>query len=386
MNKETATLTLTEKLQQIGHVNIVTDSAIKSHVLENAKSKVLDITEQGLTPLAFNWIDINPVGFGVIYDLKQKYPQANYFFTEGKKASSDSGLENALITPVSIIGQTEERILKRKCYKDVPYKIRRALEILEIPNFIKAYEIYLSLESGDIALEKFTCPAGESMIYKPFKSGDIVEIGDVIQGTESKKYYIVESINSNGITGQRYTDAKLKILDGNNAGCDSKFITPIYKYGLKEFSEFQEFVFSLPSEEQNIIANQQILKTIKNKDTITDILYNEYCHGEQFQKYFDVLDENYQKHAFNTIKTIPKRNLPHDSFLWNKGFKEVTLDYLQLYKENADEFITYFKSKNPKEKKTIINDLLECDYTNNQVATWMDENEIELIRKVSMDG
>ena len=59
---------------------------------------------------------------------------------------------------------------------------------------------------------------------------------------------------------------------------------------------------------------------------------------------------------------------------------------MRLYEDDADEFIEYFKIRSPQEKKIIIKGIMDCDYTNKPVAKWLDENELDLIREVSMDG
>ena len=59
---------------------------------------------------------------------------------------------------------------------------------------------------------------------------------------------------------------------------------------------------------------------------------------------------------------------------------------MRLYKKDYQEFIEYFRNKKQDEKKTILKSIMNCDYTNEDVASWLHENEIELLREVSMDG
>ena len=112
----------------------------------------------------------------------------------------------------------------------------------------------------------------------------------------------------------------------------------------------------------------------------------EYTEGKYFTEYFDCLCNEQQQKVVCCLKLLPEKNLANDSFLWSKGFKEVTLDYMDIYQNDADKFIDYFKSRAPGEKKTILKDIMGCDYNNKPIADWLDENELELMRKVSMDG
>ena len=388
MDKRTATLTLTEKLQQMEYVTIVTEDPLKSFFLEKAKSSVLDFG-YGKSQIAdFEGADISSDRgrYLALSYFKTKCPEANYLFAKENKMEPGTASCKSIITPAAIIGKAEERILKKECYKDVPYDICRAFEVLKIPNIIKFYEAYLSLSSDDSDFKKFQLRAGTSMLYRSFKDGDTVEIGDVVQGTQTKKYYVVKTIQSEGITGSRYLDAELKNLDCKDLICPNESMIPIYKSYPKVFLEFIELVFSLPKEDQNIDINEKLLHSLPNSNTLIEILYNKYTQGDNFQRYFNAINETAQKETLRILKSIRERNPVYDQFLWDKGFKEVNLDYIQIYKENANNFIEYFKSKKQDDKKTILKSIMNCDYTNKAVVDWLDENEIELVREVSMDG
>ena len=263
--------------------------------------------------------------------------------------------------------------------------------ILEIQNFIEDYELYSSFGT-DIDIEKLESKTlfnkkYISNCYVPSKKEDSIEIGDIIMGEVSKNFYLVEEIGIDKIKGHRFEDAELKIpLKPDYGECFNKSIIPIYKSYSNIHHNLKEFVFSLPTEDQNIILNQKILETTTNINIITDILYDAYREEKHFKEYFEVVNKEAQNQAVNALRHAQERNLSFDSFLWDKGFKEVNLDYMRLYKRDADEFIEYFKSKKPDDKKTILKGIMKYDYTNKAVADWLDENELDLIREVSLDG
>ena len=200
-------------------------------------------------------------------------------------------------------------------------------------------------------------------------------------------FYIVEKIGIDSIKGHKFKDVELKIPDKPDYGeCSNENIQPIYKSYSNMQPELTEFVFSLPEEDQNINLNLKILETITNIDTITEILYNKYLDGKNFREYFKIVNKEAQNQAFNALRQIQERNSSYDYFLWDKGFKAVNLDYMNLYKKDSQEFIEYFKSRKPDDKKAILKGIMNCDYTNETATKWLHENEIELLREVSMDG
>ncbi|MCK5025916.1 MAG: hypothetical protein KAS15_04950, partial [Nanoarchaeota archaeon] len=123
--------------------------------------------------------------------------------------------------------------------------------------------------------------------------------------------------------------------------------------------DFFNFIFRIPYENQKIQCNKLILKNSEVRD-YPEILTNEYVKGKYFQEYFNCLDNDCQQKVVKYLKHIKERNLSHDSFLWSKGFKEIKLDYMQIYKETEDAFIKYFKSKNHDDKKIILKDIMNC--------------------------
>ncbi len=148
--------------------------------------------------------------------------------------------------------------------------------------------------------------------------------------------------------------------------------------------DFYNFVFSIPYEDQNIEWNKTFLRYHKVSDYV-DILINEYTKGKHFQEYFECLPNNdKQQRVVRHLTSVKERDLSHDSFLWSQGFKEVNLDYMNMYKKDSQKFIEYFKSKEKDDKKIILKAIMDCDYTNKDAADWLNENELDLVREVSM--
>ena len=235
----------------------------------------------------------------------KSFADANYFFMQNRHVTlsdTPNPQSHFIVTPYTLIGESEKQNIKKLCYKDVPENILNAMKMFSIDNYIESYESYI-----------------------------------------------------------------------NNCK------------GYNQSDDFLNFIFSIPYEDQNIQCNKFLLKNSKVRD-YHEILTNEYVKGKSFQEYFDCLDNDCQQKVAKYLTNVKERNLSHDSFLWSKGFKETKLDYMQDYKENANNFIKYFKTKNHEDKKTILKDIMNCDYTNKAVADWLNENEIELLRKVSMDG
>lgn len=153
------------------------------------------------------------------------------------------------------------------------------------------------------------------------------------------------------------------------------------------WNEFVDFVFFyLPVEEQSIESNKYILKSSQNLDFVTAVLSKEYSEGKHFQEYFDVLDKEAQDKVVKSLKVFSGRKPVYDSFLWSKGFKDINLDYVNMYKKDANIFIDYFSKRDPEEKKVIIKDVMNCDFVNEKVADWLNQNEPDLLREVGLNG
>lgn len=58
---------------------------------------------------------------------------------------------------------------------------------------------------------------------------------------------------------------------------------------------------------------------------------------------------------------------------------------LRLYKENTDGFIKYFSNINDDEKKDALRKILDCDFENRKVDSWLDEHYLQLVREVGLE-
>lgn len=386
MDKRTATLTLTEKLANLGYINLVADPAVKSYLLNNAKSVILALKKGRirivpLGELYYSHFEKTPVSRGYLPSELRDFPEANYFFAEGGKLSEYGPyLKNPFVTPVALIGGIEERVLRETFYKDVPDEIVKAFEVLRIPNFIDAYSVYSSLKEGEVLPFSFG-------IYRPFEKDDKIELGDIIQGSSSKRYYLVDEINSAGINGYRFKDGALKTPaegkkdDERYGHCEYSMVIPVKKR-LSDVNFF-DFVFSLPYEEQNIEVNKIILKNLSDVDSCR-ILLKEYSKDKLFKDYFAVLDEKCQKEVVKGIKALPGHNKFLDSWLFKEGF-DIDIDYLKLYKEDAQRFIGYFKAKPEDVKKLIISDLLGYEHINPEVIEFLEKEYSHLLRDTAFN-
>ncbi|MBM3199603.1 hypothetical protein FJZ53_01610 [Candidatus Woesearchaeota archaeon] len=387
MDKRKATITLTEKLNGLGCISLVTDPAVKSYLLNNAKSVVLDLKKTGrvithcldayyfdlhkFTSDTIDTINRDSLPYGI-----RDYTNANYFFIEKNPDSSGSRI---FATPAAIIGEAEERVLRENFYKNVPETILQALEELQILNFIDAYSIYSSLKPDEAQALKLG-------IYRPFKKKDKIEIGDVIQGSKSGRYYLVDKIRSGGgIEGYRFQDATLKTPatgkedDSLYGECGSDCIIPVKKR-LSD-TAFFSFVFDLPYEDQNLEANKSLFKELSDSDSCK-ILQKEYSQGKHFKEYFSGLSEERQKRIVETIKPLPSQNSFLNSWLFNQGF-DVKMDYLELYKVNTGGFINYFKRSDKALQELIISDLFNYEHVNQEVIGFLERECSQLLREVS---
>jgi len=308
MDERTATLILTKKLRSSGYVNVIMDPVVKSYLIDNAKSIVLDLHPGKLNVTPYEK-----------KELEREFPESNYHFIshveEARTYGYDFGsyiLKNALVMPIALIGSIEEKVLEEKFYKDVPEDIAEAFGVLNISNFIRYYEIYSSHSRSDFPglcynLRNHTKPSDEKRIL-----------------------------------------------------------------------EFFEFVFTLPYEDRNKEVNREILNETSNID-FCKILIKEYSEGEQFKDYFSVLESWKQRKVIEKIKELPKQDKFLNSWLFQQGFT-FELDYIELYKEDAQNFIAYFNRSSPELKELIVSDLLNCEFTNPEVIKFLEEKHSNLLR------
>lgn len=384
MDKRKATLTLTEKLNELGYISLVTDLAIKSYLLNNAKSVVLDLKKAGRVithRLESYYSDISDfesetISRSRIPTCLSGYTAANYFFTERHHDPSGS---RYFVTPAAIIGEAEEQVLREKLYKNVPEEVVKAFEVLQVPNFIETYKNYLLLsKEQDVTLVKDNC------VYVPFEDSMQVEIGDIVQGAQSKNYYVVEEMEkSGGIKGHRFEDAALTVPSNNGltGDCSRDKMIKIKKRIMIFNPSFLEFVFNLPDEDKNLIADKVILKSIDSVSAC-DVLIKEYSRNKVFKPYFSALSKDVQEKAVEKIRSLHKQDMPLNSWLFSHGF-DVKMSHLELYKNDTQAFITYFKRSEKYEKEVIISDLFNCEHVNKEVIEFLEKEYPELLRDVS---
>ncbi len=384
MDKRTAVLTLTERLRKAGYVNLIIDPSVEAYLLNTTKHKVLDSRKGRIRSFYVSSIELGEFEKEIVphtpYQLEHMFPQANYFFVKGgSKSEYGDTWRNAVVTPAALIGEVEEQVFREKFYKNVPGEILKAFEVLQVPNFIEAYNVYSSLKGDEAHIF-------ELGIYRPFKKDDKIGIGDIIQGSSSKRYYLVDKIKSSGgIEGYRFQDEALKKLaKGTNKDevygeCGGGYIIPVKKR-LSDINFF-DFVFSLPYEDQNMEVNKAVLKSLNDVDSCR-ILQKEYSNGKHFEDYFQVLNDETKKKVVENIKALPNQNKFLNSWLFNQGF-HLDIDYLELYRKDTQGFINYFKRSDQHVQELIISDLFNCEDANKEVIEFLEKNYSSLLRDVS---
>ncbi|MBM3199601.1 hypothetical protein FJZ53_01600 [Candidatus Woesearchaeota archaeon] len=155
---------------------------------------------------------------------------------------------------------------------------------------------------------------------------------------------------------------------------------------LEHPDRFLELVFTIPEGDQVLEKNKGILRRFSYYIDYIEILTKEYFGGKHFQDYFNSLDFGCKKQVFERLRNIIKRNIANDYFLWANGFKEVRLDHIELYKDDASKFIEYFKNRDIEDKKTILKDIMNCESTNEEIVKWLNDNYLDLIREVGFNG
>lgn len=65
--------------------------------------------------------------------------------------------------------------------------------------------------------------------------------------------------------------------------------------------------------------------------------------------------------------------------------EKLKINYLLLYKDAAKKFINYFKLLDKEEKKDVLKEVLDCEFTNEKVTEWLSEHETDLLREISFN-
>ena len=103
---------------------------------------------------------------------------------------------------------------------------------------------------------------------------------------------------------------------------------------------------------------------------------------------------NYQKEftTINEYRTLEQKSKQADEFTYDISFLEwrYPIEYedseiSKLYENNAKGFINYFSSlKKDEEKENVLTLLYASEHRNEEVISWLDENEPELVKKVGL--
>jgi len=320
-------------------------------------------------------------------DQEEKCKGANYFFA-GELIKEKDRAAHFFVTPYSILGKKEIQNLRNLFYKNVPPDIMSAMHTLGIEDYTDIYKLYYTggldnkfLDNRSIYLKLVDSLKNLSWgIYHNIVKGKFEEfMGSSLEDLKAKLYDNVSHDFSYNDGKEVYEDPVKKIIT------DLEKHTLIGKY--KDLpSHFLDFIFTIPYEDQNIETNKEILKRYSSHINSIRILAKEYTSGEHFQEYFNCLDFGKQEKLVDSLKTLSEKKPINDSFLWSKGFKDLNLDYLILYQNKPKEFIEYFKTRNFEEKRIIIKDVMDCEFTNEEVIDWFNQNEQDLLREVGFNG
>ncbi|MBM3199599.1 hypothetical protein FJZ53_01590 [Candidatus Woesearchaeota archaeon] len=325
-------------------------------------------------------------------DAEEKYKGANYFFADNPVQEKDRGLHIS-ITPYSIIGHKEARNLRHLFYKNVPPDIMSAIHTLGIMDYtdiykayyskwirsiLEGYHAYLKLESlsNKLDFERTDYPIPQSRLEELIG----MDVGEFNKQLEKNIYRLV--LYEPYSKGERYAlEDRIGRTKNELKSCSS------FSKWIPFLPDFLNFVFTLPLEDQNVENNKKILGLFSSENVdYIGILSKEYSEGKNFQDYFNCLTTEQQEKLIDSLKTLPERKPLNDSFLWSKGFKNLSLDYLTLYKTKSEEFIDYFKTRTFDEKKAILKDIMDYEFTNEEVINWLNKNEQDLIREVGFNG
>lgn len=410
MDKKKATKILAKELgSKVGREAVIEDS-YKDDLIRNA-SAAYQVDSPFLIDFSEGKFQGNKSGEDIVETMllqKGSFAEANYYFLKtipqvgrGQSYSKDSQFA---VTPYALIGEKEKTSLRKLFYKNVQPEIAYAMDILGIDNFISFYKNYK--ESSLVYLDA-------PIVTKVLKE-DLEVMEKFIDFATKLKYdneeevpkTVFDKFGSIGSLNSRLE----RLLDGTIIKpsrahpvryIHREDISDVVKQALEFMesvkypkkhdnpllNEFMDFVFFyLPYEEKNMESNKNILKSSSNPDFVAMVLIKEYSEGKHFQEYFEVLGKESQDKVIESLKFLSDKKPVYDSFLWSKGFKDVNLDYLVFYRENAEGFIEYFNRRSLEEKKTILKDIMSSDFINEDVVKWLNEHEADLIREVGLNG
>lgn len=415
MDEEKATKTLTAVLVKHFGSQVVQDSMYKERLIKNS-SCIFQFSEPFIIGYDNFYMkepdcDGNKYHFGFVntertrkqytniygniqeaVNKEEKCNGANYFFVDKPIAQKDKGI-NFFVTPYSIIGDKETKNLREMFYKNVPPDIVSAMHALGITDYTELYRLYSS-DSMDTFIEGYhTYLKLEHMLTKldfEHRDTNIVQsriealLGMSVEEFDKKLNKNVQPITLYGpySRGEECYTVKHRLEHTRN---EAKTY-PLFCKWINQLPDFFNFVFTLPFEDQNVETNKNVLRLLTENIDYMGALAKEYSNGKNFQEYFECLGTKNQEKLVDSLKTLPERKPVNDSFLWSKGFKNLSLDYLNLYQTKPEEFIDYFKTRTVEERKVILKDVMDTDFVNEKVIDWLNQNESDLIREVGLNG
>lgn len=427
MNKEQATRILSKELAKIKGQKFIVNSAYQKHLLEKAISAYEVEHEKPFSSQTYIQ-DVNKATSREIADFTKEYKarittycsevkDANYIFTEHfenlsqtLRQAHSAYLSDALYSYLTftntfsffaLIGEKEAENLKSLFYKNVSPEVVQAMDVLEIKHFVDDYYNYKNLNVSFLEKLDSLTMAKKFINYMSIVRFDKDDetptsrlnehVGSILDINKHLKQLGLSSVVSDKeyrkttLEGYIHKDNLLKVID-ELKGVENidriKELKTIDEY----YNGFFNFVFSLPYEDQNIEMNKFIIKRSPASFDYVQILVKEYSDGKYFQEYFDCLDAEKQKKVVESLKSVPKKNSDHNVFLWNKGFKDVDMDYMNLYKTDYTGFIEYFAGRTTDEKKVILKDIMDADFVNEKVTAWLNDNYLDMMREVGFNG
>ncbi len=400
MDKYEATKTLTGKLAEHFGTLVVSDEVYKDLLVKKAQHVYVigNPIDVGLyregSQISYTKRDANNkcIESKKLEDVITKFIPVgtNYLFTSPKVMMNENRMVFN-VTPYLIIGDKELEAVKKLFYKTYDPNIREAVSSLGIKDF---FELYHAYRYNNERFQSLFCNNFEN-----FKS-EILEFVQSLHYDSSNETRLdafeakfkIEKLNSRlkefGVkfvlpTTQQFNWIKKHELD-LLVDLLNNHIPPIDKDPLNV--EFLKFVFEIPYEDQNLDMNRYMFQNFGKFLNINLIVLKEYSNGRYFKDYFDLLDGNKQREIVQFVKQSRVQNQDYNHYLWMRGSKDIRLDYLKLYREDAEGFINYFAERRVEEKKVILNDIMDGDFTNEKVIDWLNENEEDLIREVGFNG
>lgn len=149
------------------------------------------------------------------------------------------------------------------------------------------------------------------------------------------------------------------------------------------YSPFLSFVFDLPYEDQNIESNKKILRAFSYNPV--GIVVKEYSEGKHFKEYFENISPFEGKKVVEALKDL-ERKPDHDVYLLKKGFVLGEDSAVNLYRQDAQAFINYFRKLGNESRKIIIEKIYEDSFVNQEVVDWLEKSYTDILREVGFSG